>query len=220
MLSGIYCIENIENGKMYIGKGINIVRRMNSYHKGCTYIYNALQFYGKDAFIRYVVEYCDPEKLEEWEKYYIKEWNTRVPNGYNLTEGGYDGLPSLENSKLKQGENNPSYGKSVSPETRKKISLVTSGKNNPNYGKRASLETRNMALARIGRKNPNALSRFHGVSKGDSEKWRAILTIDGKSIHLGTHNTQEEAAQIYDKFIIENNLPNPLNFPENYNKKE
>lgn len=40
-------------------------------------------------------------------------------------------------TKLKMcGENNSMYGKTVSKETKKKISLALKGKNNPNYGKR------------------------------------------------------------------------------------
>jgi len=151
MKSGIYCIEKIDNGKKYVGKGKNLIDRMNSTHINCTYIYNAIKKYGKKAFKRYIIEYCEPEEMLEREQYYINLWDTLSPNGYNLTKGGegtlgYVHTPSARNkmSDANRKENNPNWGKTmpeyqkiaikealtgriVSLETREKISVAKSG---------------------------------------------------------------------------------------------
>lgn len=44
--------------------------------------------------------------------------------------------------------------------------------------------------------------------------WESYIEIDGKVIYFGTSSTPEIAAIKRDKFIIENNLSHPLNFPE------
>lgn len=47
--------------------------------------------YGIDNFHIVVVEECPQTELNDKEKYYIKKYNTYVPNGYNATLGG-DGV--------------------------------------------------------------------------------------------------------------------------------
>lgn len=52
-------------------------------------IHRAIRKYGKNHF--YVEKICDcssQEELNEKEVYYIKEFNSIAPNGYNLTTGG------------------------------------------------------------------------------------------------------------------------------------
>jgi len=56
-------------------------------------------------------------------------------------------------------------------------------------------------------KKKNCSSRFKGVSFNTSSKvWRARITIDKKTIHLGSYNTEEEAYEKWKSFIIEKNL--------------
>lgn len=64
------------------------------------------------------------------------------------------------------------------------LRLSTSSQNNSNKKRRSS-------------KN-----RYMGVSKGNKNSWRAIGKMNGKSIHLGTFLTQEEAAHAYDRHAI------------------
>lgn len=88
---GIYKITNLINGKIYIGKSINIQRRFKEHsnvnnHKD-TWLYQAMDKYGIDNFEFEVVEECNENDLLDLEK----EWILRTssfPNGYNMTMGG------------------------------------------------------------------------------------------------------------------------------------
>ena len=177
--SGIYCIENLINGKKYVGKGSNVIKRMNDSHYNSTYLNRAIKKYGTNSFIRYIIECCEIDELNKKEQYYIKELKTKVPNGYNLTDGGEGStgwVPSLETrekqSISKKGKNrspesikkqsNSLKGHYVSPETKKKQSnsqkgrMVTQKMRNAvskaHKGKHPSLQTREkMSKSQTGR---------------------------------------------------------------------
>lgn len=85
----IYCITNIINGKKYIGQSNNVKRRFNEHIKGNadTIIHNAIKKYGEENFKIETLE-TNITNYNEREQYWIKELNTLVPNGYNMTEGG------------------------------------------------------------------------------------------------------------------------------------
>jgi hypothetical protein len=40
--------------------------------------------YGVDAFVMSVICECKPEELNELEAFYIREFNSVTPNGYNV----------------------------------------------------------------------------------------------------------------------------------------
>lgn len=63
----------------------------------------------------------------------------------------------------------------------------------------------------------NKTSGFTGVDfHKKSNRWRARVTNnDGQTCHLGYFDTELEAGNIYDDFVIKNELINrPLNHPE------
>lgn len=49
----------------------------------------------------------------------------------------------------------------------------------------------------------NSDSRFKGVHR-DGKRWRAIITLNGKRIHLGCFSSDEEAASAYNKAAMAN----------------
>ena len=76
----------------------------------------------------------------------------------------------------------------------------------------------------FGKKSKNASSKYFGVilfkSKGRKSHWRTTFRVLGKIIYLGDFKSEYEAAKKYDEYIVEHNLDNPLNFPENYEDKK
>lgn len=112
----IYMIRNKINNNIYIGQSkqndIEIrwrdhKRRINT--NGCPYLYAAFRKYGIENFDFLLICICFDEACNELEKYYIKKYNSLVPNGYNLDNGG-------------------NTLKSLHPETKEKIRLAHLGK--------------------------------------------------------------------------------------------
>ena len=170
----IYKVTNLINGKVYVGKTKHnlMVRKNNhlaytryNYYKSC--FHDAIHKYGEDNFKWEIIDsVMFAESLNELEKYYIKKFNSRVPNGYNMTDGG-DGILGVPRSqetkdkisKSKKGKymgvlasNYGKRGRHPSDEARKKMSLSHSGQKHNNWGKHLSEETRKKISAANGGK--------------------------------------------------------------------
>lgn len=91
----IYCIENINTGKKYIGKtSAEVSKRWTEHIKTSlnigtiktTNIHKALYNHW-DEFIFYIITETEKDKLSEMEKYYIKFYESDK-YGYNIKAGG------------------------------------------------------------------------------------------------------------------------------------
>lgn len=98
-ISGIYCIKNIINGKMYIGQSHDINWRWTTHKRELkqgrhhnSYLQNAWDKYGDTAFVFMILEECQINQLDELETEWITFLRTNVScknsNGYNLDLGG------------------------------------------------------------------------------------------------------------------------------------
>ncbi|MGA2494262.1 MAG: GIY-YIG nuclease family protein [Roseiarcus sp.] len=95
----IYLHRNRVNGKGYTGQTIQDVNVRNSQHRyvsregGGTYFANAIRKCGWDAFDTEILEtgITNQADLDAAEIVCIDLYNTRVPNGYNISEGGGGG---------------------------------------------------------------------------------------------------------------------------------
>ena len=60
----------------------------------------------------------------------------------------------------------------------------------------------------------NKSSRFRGVCWHKKEKiWKVAIKVDGKTKSLGRFSDEEKAGRKFDKYVVDNNLTRPLNFP-------
>lgn len=104
MSCGIYKIENQINGKIYIGQSVNIEERFKRHKslKDNLVVHKALQKYGVDNFSFSIVELCEIVELDEKEKYWIHYYNSLIPKGYNMVDGGSNGAGLAKSRKVLQ----------------------------------------------------------------------------------------------------------------------
>lgn len=181
----IYKIINQINGKVYIGQTIyNLEQRMSDHlrHKRKQPISVALRKYDIQSFAFSTIDNASSkEVLDAKERYWIKQYNCKAPNGYNLTDGGEGtyGFHHSEETRRKlsaastgekgscfgrTGEKHPLFGKKHTPETIKKMRAAKTGEKNnmwgktgeknPLFGRHHSAETcRKIALVHLGVKH-------------------------------------------------------------------
>lgn len=73
----------------YLGRFKDHICESNSNKKNCCrYLNSSLVKYGSDKFICNLLLTCSLDELDNYETQKILEYNTKFPNGYNLTNGG------------------------------------------------------------------------------------------------------------------------------------
>lgn len=92
---GIYKYTNKNNGKVYIGRSVNITKRKWEHLNNpspYSYFDQTITKIGENCFDFEIIETCSENKLKEREKYWIKFYDCCVLDnrgkGYNLTRGG------------------------------------------------------------------------------------------------------------------------------------
>ena len=125
--SGIYKIENLVNGKFYIGSAERLVKRKNNhlcYLRNGTHtnikLQRAFNKYGEDYFKFSIIETCENNLLIEREQYYIDSLNPF----YNICRiaGRTEGRITSEETKEKIRQ--ARLGKKLSKEHREKLRKI------------------------------------------------------------------------------------------------
>ena len=207
-ICGIYCIENLVNGKKYVGQSIDIKSRFSKHksllrlgkHKNI-HLQGAWDTYGENNFSFYVIEECPQEELDSKEQNYISNMDLRNPDvGYNIEPGGFTnkrmsdetrekisrslkGREFTDEHRAKIGEAN--RHRIISDETRQKMRdnhADFHGEKGPMYGKHHSEETRKKMKENhadcCGEKNPR-------YGKHLSEETKRKLSESHKGIFAG-----------------------------------
>ena len=86
----IYKITNKLNGKIYVGQTTrNPIERFKEHKHADSIIGKAIRKYGTENFEIDILDECETfDELNECEMFWIAELNCKVPNGYNVTDGG------------------------------------------------------------------------------------------------------------------------------------
>ncbi len=189
----IYLITNLENKKQYVGiTKFSITERFYQHSKRGFLLTEAIKKYGEDKFFIELIEEVDSAgRAYELEQYYIKEYNTKVPYGYNLTDGG-DGIFGWEvteeyrqecSERVKQLHKEKKvgmYGKNHSDETKRKMSVASKGKSKPWL---------------IGRKlSPESIEKLRQINLG-----RVLSDETKKKISENHHDVNGENNPMYGK---------------------
>jgi hypothetical protein len=136
----IYKIQNKINGKIYVGQTTKqITDRFLSHSKNDSVIGYAIRKYGLQSFDICIIDMAeDKQSLNEKEIYWIDQLGSLVPNGYNVSVGGFGGnLGDIVNKKIREIMNTPEVKEKVSkglkkafenPELRAKISKANKGR--------------------------------------------------------------------------------------------
>ena len=168
--SGIYALKNQENGKLYIGRTINLHKRKNEHFAelrgGKHHNIHLQRAWDKgQRFDFVIIEKCDPDKLNEREVFWIDKYDT-FKHGYNQCAGGKSTTGRVCSEETKRKISKGNKGKKLSQETiakrtetlkrrmeedpefaeayRKGIAKGAKGKPAHNRGKKASEHTKEL----------------------------------------------------------------------------
>jgi group I intron endonuclease len=195
--SGVYKIENKNNGRVYIGSAVDFKKRwrqhrndLNSGRHHSQKLQRAWNKYGEDAFVFAVVEIVfDESELLTREQAWIDFWDSSK-HGYNIspTAGNCRGVVPSEAARAHMSEAQRRRGKRKphSEESKRKMSIALKG--------RVISESARAAISRAHKGRAKSPTECQNISKGkkgkhlSEEHCKALSTAHtGKGNALKTH---------------------------------
>lgn len=125
----IYQAQNTINEKCYIGQSMRSMEHRKDWHEkqidnpeANWSFHLALKKYGAAAFVWTVLkDDLEPDELDLYEMMYIRKLNTKLPTGYNMTDGGASRSGCQHTEATKKKMSVAAKGKPKSEEHRRKI---------------------------------------------------------------------------------------------------
>lgn len=189
----VYCLTDKVYGKKYVGiTSGEPKKRWNNgsgYKESQPLIHNAIKDLGWENFEKEILmEGLDKQSACEAERKYIKEFNSRIPNGYNLESGGMEGKHLAEESKKLISEK--AIKRLNTPEWKNKLRVQNTGERNPMYGKRRTEENKDIIRrSHFGKKHSEESKKrmklnHADFSGGNNCNSRPVIqfTLDGKYV--------------------------------------
>lgn len=186
----IYLVKNQQNKIVYIGQQIG-TKSINEYKGSGLLLNRAYKKYGENYFKREVIEFCSIDELNDKEKLYIKQYNTKFPHGYNLTDGG-DGNKGLkftieQKQKISQSKQGQKYPKEHGEKIRQ-----------AKLGKKRDQETINKIIqTKASKHNIQPNLNLKGQYKSNSQK--SIFQYDLQGNLLNKYQSAQEAGRCLNK---------------------
>ena len=165
---GIYCYQNIVNGKKYIGQSTDLIRRHQDFWENKRYsgtaFQNAIKKYGKEKFQYTILTHCKPEELNFFERFYIARLKTNNKKyGYNSTSGG-------DSQYRRTEEANKHSMESWTSERKKKQSDLQTGKKNNFYGHSHDERVKRLVADNTKKYAEQRFFASHGFTPGDLKR--------------------------------------------------
>jgi len=154
------------SGKCYIGISVDVKKRWGEHKSAAACglagaLYNAIRKYGWDSFVCEVICESSFEDIKNKEIETIKQLNTFIPNGYNMTRGGDGTLGVLKSEEVIRKISEKQKNRKFTDEHRAKISAALKGRKLPEEIKRKIGE----ASARVVR-TPEWCAKISKAKKG------------------------------------------------------
>ena len=141
---GVYCVENIQTGKKYIGQSIDLRKRKLTHFSKLRrlshpnhHLQNAWNKYGEGNFEFKILIYCEPFELTKYEQFFVD--SCAPEHLYNARLESVDSNFGFKHSKKSiekmSGNKNHNWGIPMSEEQKIKISDAQIGDKNHMYGK-------------------------------------------------------------------------------------
>lgn len=190
-VSSIYVIENLVNGKVYVGftsKSPN--RRWKDHKKPTTisgsnqYIHRAMRKYGVQNF-RFTVIYQSIDRehtLSIMEPYFIEVYKSRdTKHGYNMTDGGDGVFGRTHSEETRRKIGNKSADRTHSEQTKEAISKTLRETGNTKRKYVARWEDGRIeefiGLADFCSRNGLSLEMAHNVKSGKASNHRGLIAL-------------------------------------------
>jgi group I intron endonuclease len=192
MACGIYKIENLKNGKVYIGQSVNIEQRWAEHRSAAKKLdhplYRAFRKYGIGGFSFAILEEVEQERLTEVEDFYLQFYKNKV-EVYNVAPvaGSTYGFRHSEETKKKLAAQR--IGIPLSDEHRESLSRAQRN------SEATAIHCREMAAAKIGIPHtPEHRAKIGAKSKGRPMTEEAKSKLSAS--HLGKKLSDGHKAKI------------------------
>jgi group I intron endonuclease len=191
----IYLITNNVNGKVYVGKTNQSLKRRWSNHKSVanqghgTYLHNAIRKYGADNFsvteVLVALPTAAQEDLSGWEREIISAMGTTNHDlGYNLTEGGEGSLGFVMSEETKLKMRNSHLGVKFSEEHSRHKGEAQLGEKNHQFGRKYSEEEKHKLSDLLsGERHP-----WFGLHHSDETKQKISENLAAQGRWAGENN--------------------------------
>jgi group I intron endonuclease len=150
-ITGVYRIQNVVDGRVYVGSGINVKRRFRDHYKALQngqhankHLQRAWDKYGGENFEFSVILLCGKDDLLSYEQYYIDSMRA-CEAGYNICQKAGNTLGRKHSDDTREKIRLRAIGREYGPcseDRRRKISEAHKGKKQSVEHNRRAVEGR------------------------------------------------------------------------------